>query len=139
MPQNATSEKEQLTAPQVVALAALMEGRTVTDPAEAAGVDRTTVHRWLKADFAFIAAYNGAMKQLRDETQLRLVNVALRASETVERAVTGGNVQAALVVLRGLGLLGGRLPIGPDDPQELREIVETERHNAEMLRMLTRI
>ena len=47
LPQNATSGGN-LTPPQEKALAALLSGKTVTAAAEAAGVDRTTVYRWLR-------------------------------------------------------------------------------------------
>jgi transposase-like protein len=53
-PQNATPES--LTPAQDTAIVALLAGKTITDAATAAGVDRATVHRWLKDDLAFLAA-----------------------------------------------------------------------------------
>src|SRR5437899_2928013 len=47
-----------LSPAQQRAIARLTSGSTVAGAAEAAGVGRTTLYRWLKEDAAFIAAYN---------------------------------------------------------------------------------
>jgi hypothetical protein len=139
MQRTATSQQE-LSPAQLHVLAALLEGRSVTDAAQGAGVDRTTVHRWLKDDFQFIAAFNRGRKQLRHDTEARLFNMANRATETVEQAIAEGNVSAALAVLKGLGLLAGTGPaIDSDDPQELREKAEIAHDNAVMMRAMSRM
>ncbi len=81
----------------------LVTGSTVVRAAEVAGVDRTTVHRWLRLDHGFQAAYNAARRDLQREVEARLLNLADVALETVEAAVLGGDVRAALAVLKGLG------------------------------------
>src|SRR5262245_44514608 len=53
-----------LTPPQETALAALLLGKTVTAAAQTAGVDRTTIYRWLKEDFDFLAALNRGRQEL---------------------------------------------------------------------------
>jgi hypothetical protein len=66
MHHNAAPATVILTPEQDAAVAALLAGRTVTDAAAATGVDRTTVHRWLKKDFAFQAALNLGRRESRD-------------------------------------------------------------------------
>ncbi len=105
---------------QTQALASLLVGQTVTAAADAAGVDRTTVHRWLREDWDFQAALNRARREFRDGLRAHLENVAERAVQAVNEAIEAGDVKVALVVLKGLGLLGGHVPsIGVDDPAAL--------------------
>jgi hypothetical protein len=68
MQQNAPVEEpgDGLSPTQETGLAALLTGATVTAAADAAGVDRATVHRWLKDDFTFLVAYNRGRRELHD-------------------------------------------------------------------------
>ena len=120
MRQNATPGEATLTPAQEKALAALLAGKSVTDAAATAEVDRTTVHRWLKDDFAFQAALNRGRRDLRDAMQSRLMALAERAADVVERAITDGDGRTALALLKVLGLLSGEAPkIGSADPEDL--------------------
>jgi hypothetical protein len=133
MRQNATPADGALTPAQEAALAALLAGQTVTDAAVAAGVDRTTVHRWLKEDFAFQAAFNGGRQELRQALQGRLLALAEKAVGAVEATVSAGDGKAALALLKGLGLLPGQpAKLGSDDPRELAN----EARQRELLRGL---
>jgi hypothetical protein len=120
MPQNATPSADALTPSQEKALSALLVGKSVTDAAAAAEVDRTTVHRWLKDDFGFRAAFNRERHRLREAMQSRLMTLAEKAAECVERSLADGDGKTALALLKGLGLLSGELPpVGSDDPADL--------------------
>ena len=124
MQQNTTTQgkSSELTIPQTKALGALLAGGTVTRAAERAAVDRTTVHRWLREDWDFQAALNRGRSELQSAVEARLLLVAEQAAETVAHAVQGGDLRAAIAVLKGLGLLAGYPPeIGDDDPDRLRE------------------
>ena len=134
MQHNAT-QIEDLTPAQHLALEALLAGRTVTDAAAAAQVDRTTLHRWLKDDMAFQAAFNRGKRELRDAAHVRLMQVAAKAVDCVEQAVESRDAKTALAVLRGLGLLDGNPEIGSDDPATLA----SERAEREFLSGFTRI
>jgi hypothetical protein len=68
-PQNATPDGDGLKLNQTIALEHLFAGKTVTKAAEAAGVDRTTVHRWLREDWAFQAAYHRTQRDYRREVE----------------------------------------------------------------------
>lgn len=116
-----------LTDAQVLALDALLAGATVADAAAAAGVDRSTLWRWRTEVAAFEAALNAGRAQLREAYQGRLYALADRAVATVEAAVQGGDVKAALAVLKGLELLA-RVPIGATDP----EVVQRQNDNARL-------
>lgn len=130
MPQNAT-----LSPVQEAALAALLGGKTITEAAAGVGIDRATLHRWLRDDFEFQARFNAGRRELRDAMQGRLYRLAERAADVVEASLErGDDPKTALVLLRGLGLLPGEPPkIGPDDPEALR----VEYANARMFRDLT--
>lgn len=142
MQQNTTgagSKRPDLPPQQAQALAALLGGATITSAAEAAGVDRTTLHRWLREDFSFQAAYNGLRCDLRREIEARLDNVANAALGTVSAAVDAGDVRAALAVLRGTGVFAGSCPsIGPDDPAEVEEETELAARERASNRLLRR-
>ena len=75
MPQNRTDPRteQKLGARQTRALAELLGGSTVTSAAKAAGVDRSTVHRWLREDFTFQASLNAARRDMQREVGHRLL------------------------------------------------------------------
>jgi hypothetical protein len=87
---------------QEKALAALLAGRSVTDAAAAAEVNRSTVHHWMKVDFAFQAALNRGRRELREAIEARLMALAEKATECVEWAMAEGDGKAALALLKGL-------------------------------------
>jgi hypothetical protein len=132
------SDGEGLSPGQLLALAAIMAGESLTEAAAAAGVDRRTIYRWLNEDADFRAAYNRGRRELRREVENHLLRVARMAVETVQRAVTDGNVIASLAVLRGTGLLSGAAPaIGSEDADELREQDRRDRERADLMRALS--
>jgi hypothetical protein len=95
-------------------------GRSVTAAAESAGVGRSTVYGWLKHCFPFAAELARRKREVRDSAHGRLMDLAGKAIECAGKAIDGGNVQAALTLLRGLGLLTGEpADYGPDDPEQL--------------------
>ena len=139
---NATKREpsRDLPANQQQALGALLGGASVTTAAEVAGVDRTTVHRWLRADFEFRAALNGGRRELHQALQARLDGVAQRAVEAVSSAVDSGDPKTALALLKGMGLLDGRrAAIGSEDPEVLREEANLDERDAETDRLMRMI
>lgn len=117
MQQNAT-----LSPIQETAVTALLAGETVTAAAHTAGVDRTTLHRWLKHDFVFTAALHQRQRECRDALLARLLALGDKAVRAVEKAIEAENPKVALEILRGLGLLRGkRLNLGSDDPAALAD------------------
>ena len=115
----------------------------MTSSAAEAGVDRTTVHRWLRDDHAFRAAWNRIRRDREREVLARIEHLANAALDAVERAVTDGDVRVSLIVLRGMGLLRGERPsIGSEDAAglasdaKLAESDEKERRMRSMLASL---
>ena len=141
MPQNATpnQEREVLKPEQINALERLLLGETVTAAAKAVGIDRSTLHRWLRKDFEFQAAFNRRKRELAEAVQVRLLSLADKAAAVVGNAVEQGNLNAALAVLRGIGALSGT-PVTPglEDPEVLREHAEMAREESELLRAETK-
>ncbi|MDQ6832901.1 MAG: hypothetical protein M3008_05845 [Chloroflexota bacterium] len=118
----AIEEDEPLQPEQVTVLEALLHGETVTDAARAAAVSPRTVHRWLKDDFVFQAAFNRERRALMEAMQHRLFALTTLALDTVEGAVKAGDVKAALAVIKAVGdLASAGPPIGSEDPTILRE------------------
>ena len=115
---NKKTQNGTLSPTQVTVLAELLAGRTITDAATAAGVDRVTVHRWLREDFAFQAAWNRDRRELHRATYDRLERLTAKATECIEKAVDRGNVKVALEIVKGMGVLAPS-PIGSEDASEL--------------------
>ncbi len=109
---------EELSATQITALAGLLAGKSVVDAAEAAGVGRTTIYKWLRNDFAFQAAVNRGRRGLRQSVALRVEQLAADAAECVAQAVRNGNVKAAMEILRRTDMLAPP-KIGSDDEEQL--------------------
>ena len=81
-------------------------------------MDRVTVHRWLREDFAFQAAWNRDRRELRRAAYNRLERPAAKAANGLEKAIDGGDVKAALEIVKGMGILAPSL-IGSEDASEL--------------------
>ena len=107
--------------PQLHALASLASGSSVTDAAEGSGVDRTTVHRWLREDVVFQAAWNSLRRDMWGEIETNLDSLLADALHAVREAVRDGDARIAMAVLKGSGVLSQASEIGPEDPGELRE------------------
>ena len=136
MPRNATHMQgdEGLSPTQVKALDALLSGGTVSDAARTAGVDRSTVHRWLRDDYGFQAAHNQGRQDLLDAVQNRLLLALSAAGHTLTRAIAQGDVKASLALLKGLGFLqGGQVHVGSCCAEDLER---TATENARISRML---
>jgi DNA-binding LacI/PurR family transcriptional regulator len=114
-------------------------GATVSAAAEAAGVSRETVHRWLRNDWQFRASLNRARRELQESVNARLLACSHKAADNIAQAIESGDVRLSLVILRGLGALSGNPPtLGTDDPDLLRDEEETARAEGAQLRMLRR-
>ena len=133
--QNATS----LTSTQEKAIQAMLSGETVTAAAKTAGVNRTTVHRWLN-DPDFLAALNSYRSELRDTQHHRLARLASNAIDVVEQALEDADLRAALALLRGIGLLSGQVPpTGPTNADQIRHDQAEEKMNFELDQRVTEL
>ena len=120
---NKTTRNETLSPAQVKVLAELLTGKTITAAASAAGVERVTVHRWLREDFAFQAAWNRDRQELHREAYARLERLAVKAVDCLEKAIDRGDVKAALTIAKGMGILSPE-KTGSDNAGELAAAAE---------------
>lgn len=101
------------------AILLLLEGSTVSKTAEAVGVDRSTLHRWLREP-RFVAERNRLAKEAREACQERLRYLAGTAVEVVAQAVEAGNLKAALNLIKIVGL--GNID-KPDETTDEKKII----------------
>jgi hypothetical protein len=101
----ALGKVEGLPQTQEAALTALRSGCSFMDAAELAGVDRTTLYRWLQRDPQFRAAYNLWQRELAESAQARLLKLTAKAVEVVEKALERGNEKVAGQLLKQMGVM----------------------------------
>ncbi len=103
---------------QKQALAALLAGASMAGAAQAAGVHRATVKRWLNdgGEFRNTLRVEQGKKLGRARTQARAI--AAEAADVVARAIRGGDVRAAIVVLKALGVFENPEKQNPSGTEE---------------------
>jgi hypothetical protein len=117
---------------QCAALTSLTAGETISQAADAAGVDRHTVTRWIKMDPLFRAAYNAWRQELIESTRARLLRAAEVAAGVVNAAVAKGDARIAMSLLTKLGM-ATPAACETTDPALLREQITDEREREEHL------
>ena len=124
---------EHLTTPQRAALTAIIEGRTVTAAAKEAGVHRATIHRWLKSNPVFRAAYNAWEHESKTNTMSRLLAIVKKALDAVTWSIDEGDGRLAYTLLKDLGLLT-RIQDSLTDPKLLNRQMQLD--HSKLLRSL---
>ncbi len=117
MPPNTTKKKppkRRLSAAEMTAIQHLLSGSSVTAAAEAAGVDRTTLHRWMRRKVHFREALTRAQEELEATFALRLVTIIDTAIDRLQGGVLV-DAKIALAFLEKSGLL---------QPRRSSEVVE---------------
>jgi hypothetical protein len=119
-----------LSPPQRMAIQLLTSGKSLVAAATAAGVNRTTLYRWLKGDAAFVAAYNAWQRDVRDTARGRILALSDLALTTVAKAMSRGDARTALRILEATGAL--KLPEpGSTDPADIERLQKLERTKAQ--------
>jgi hypothetical protein len=108
----------ELSPSQQAALGALAGGQTLSSAAEAAGVTRMTLWRWLRSDPVFAEAYQQWKLELRASAEAQLLRVGEQAVAALARAAEAGDAKIGLAILREMGLLrsAGRCADPRDQP-----------------------
>jgi hypothetical protein len=119
-----------LSPPQRMAIQLLTSGQSLVAAATAAGVNRTTLYRWLKGDPAFVAAYNAWQKDVRDTARGKVLALSDLAITTIAKAMTRGDTRSALKILQATGALTHQEP-GSTDPVEIDRLQKLERLKAQ--------
>lgn len=128
--QNATNES--FSPSQRKALAAFAAGKTVSRAAEAAGVDRSSVYRWLRGEPSFIAEVNRIREERVTSIQSKLREMSETAVEVLhkilldEKAPASVRFKIALAVLDGVGGIHAE-SIGGTDVRDVRLEMEGRR------------
>ena len=116
------SPERTLTDAQETALAALLGGTTVNDAADAAGVVRETVSRWINHDPVFVAKWNRRRRDIWDSRIERLRGLTDRAVDSLEELLDSDNegvrLRAATALLKTIAVEVGE-PTGATDPEEV--------------------
>jgi hypothetical protein len=124
-----------LTPAQSTALAALVQGQSVTAAARRAGVSPGTVRRWLADDPTFIAARNAALAECDDRPRAELAALGQKAVAILREAMNGhaesGEVRAAVEVVRLLKI-NEPAPARATDPADAERTI-AQRERAQML------
>jgi Homeodomain-like domain-containing protein len=105
VPQNATDATPQLSPAQERALQALLDGATVTEAATAAGVDRTTVHRWQR-HVKFFTAMNRAKADRQNAVRAGLQSLTQEAIGTMRDLLKDPTVPPAVRLKAAMAVLG---------------------------------
>lgn len=100
----------------------LTHGQSITSAAKLGGVTRMTVHRWLKSDAKFQAAYHAWRQVLLESAQTSLMATLDQAVQTIRKAIADGNVAAALKLVEKLGAMHQPPPTCTDAAQLERRI-----------------
>ncbi len=124
LPQNAA-----LCGTQLTAIDGIVSGKSITAAAHAAGIDRGTLHRWLRDDPTFRAVYHERRADLVASAQGRLLTIVEKATATAEQAIGAGNVGGADVA-QTMGLLAPAR-VEPDDANYHRRARLVEQHNTD--------
>ena len=137
MKQNETQNAETPLSPaQELALSALMAGSRMTDAADAAGVSRSTLHRWMREP-VFLAAHNGRRSELVASASAKLLNLTDKALGVVDQALDAGDGRVALAVLKGVGMFDGQSPVvGSDDSARVAKGLKAAERQREMMDLL---
>jgi AcrR family transcriptional regulator len=120
-----TDKSEQLSPAQARAIEMLASGHTVATAAEAVGVGRTTIYRWLKGDAAFVAAFNAWQQDMLDTARGRLLALTDTAVNAVSKSMEKGDAKTALALLKHLGALRRPTP-GPTDPADVERLQDLQ-------------
>lgn len=124
----------ELSSEQQKALLLLSSGEPIRVAAEAVGVNRGTVYRWMKSDPHFRAAYNAWQLEQRESCRTALHGCMMQAvKRIVERVRCDEGL--AFKVVREMGIFKGPLAMNIDPGQVEQEIeIEQMQEEAELER-----
>ena len=105
--------ESQLTPQQELALDLLATGKTVTQVAEALGVSRQTVSKWLNQDCEFQQALEDRQRELWQDAKLRVFARLQKALDVLDEALENGSPQDKVrAAFRILDIAGLKPPSG---------------------------
>ncbi len=123
--QQESTDSAELSQSQITAIAAITAGSTIMEAASKAGIDRSTIHLWLKQDAVFVAELNRAKLEQVQLVKDELRALAVDATRTLRDLLTAPEtpptirLRAAVAVLQAVGGLEPE-KIGPTDAGEVQ-------------------
>jgi hypothetical protein len=92
---------------QPLALSALVQGASVVEAAQAAGVNRRTVHRWLQQP-QFQAELHQAQRSFCISLRTKAANLTDESVNVIEEMLGRGSLYTALNLLKSIDILNGQ-------------------------------
>jgi AcrR family transcriptional regulator len=114
-----------LSPAQAQVIAALAQGRTITDAARDAGLHRTTIHTWFRDQPLFKTAFEEAQREYVATLQDGMRDLAARAVETLRSLLDDPKTPPAVRLRTALAVL--QRPHFPQPGWHLPERIETPR------------
>jgi hypothetical protein len=114
-----------LSPAQQAILGILADGHSYQEAAQRAGINRTTLYRWMTREPLFRAAYNAYQKESRDSVRHRMLKISDDAVVAVGGAVRHGDEKLAYRLLKDLGFLS-KLQDQPIEPQIVQQQIDRE-------------
>jgi AcrR family transcriptional regulator len=114
-----------LSPAQAQVIAALAQGRTITDAARDAGLHRTTIHNWFRDQPAFKAAFEEAQREYIAALQDGMRDLAASAIETLRSLLEDPKTPPSVRLRTALAIL--QRPHFPQPGWHLPERIETPR------------
>jgi hypothetical protein len=124
----------ELSGAKKLALESLMWGSTMSETARQVGVSRMTLHRWLKNDPLFRAAYNEWLEATEEGCRARLQRMADKAMDAMENSLHASDGRLALQLLKELGFLRRRKAGATEAEDVKRELKVEEGRRKQKLR-----
>jgi SEC-C motif len=110
---------------QAQVIAALAQGRTITDAAHDAGLHRTTIHHWFRTEPVFTTAFRQAQREYVETLQDGMRDLAARAVETLRDLLDDPKTPPAVRLRTALAIL--QRPHFPNPGWHLPERIESPR------------
>ena len=114
-----------LSPAQAQVIAALAQGRTITDAARHAGIHRTTIHTWFRDQPVFKSSFEEAQREYVETLHDGMRDLAARAVETLRSLLDDPNTPPAVRLRTALAVL--QRPRFPKPGWQLPERIETPR------------
>lgn len=133
-PPGAPPELDLLRTQQRFALEDLTNGKSYTEAARGAGVDRKTLYNWLNKDQAFMAAMEASRRRAMQSADDRLTRSTATAAATLGNAAAT-DYRAAAILLKGRGLLPGRPDPARENPLATLEMLPPSKRRAFEIRL----
>src|ERR671918_1254153 len=94
-----------LSLSQIAVIAAISSGATITEAALKAGIDRSTIHLWLKQDAVFVAELNRAKLEQLEALHSSLRSLAGEATRTLLELLTASETPPAIRLREAIAVI----------------------------------